>query len=232
MGGRGDGIVPWLWRHQSLCIHHAPTCCRQAQRSISRKANSPLLMCASCSEPLCACVAERRSGASCSVGCEGLGGVALNCASPATLQVIKPFIAKYIRPVPTVTPTKGSYVKNDAFEEAVVAGSPMLAALRPYFPKETGRGFNYAVCDAAKPAYAADTLEPYGSGDPCYVVAQGRSITDGGFGSSDGPRRRGASTLFLNNMTEKEVKSEFQNKIKLLNTTVRGTVRRIPSCGE
>ena len=123
-------------------------------------------------------------------------------------------------------PTKGSYVKNDAFEEAVVAGSPMLAALRPSFKKERGRSFNYVVCGEAKEAYAAVTLEPYGQGKKCYVVAQGRSVADGGFGSNDG------STLFLNNMTEKEPKSTYQNKIKVLNATVRGTLRRIPSCGE
>ena len=112
-------------------------------------------------------------------------------------------------------------MKNDEFEKAACAGSLMLAELSKHWRKGRAwdcskeRSFNYAVCGAAKPAYAAVPLVSYRSGHPCYVVAQGRSITDGGFGSSNG------STPFLNDMTEKEPKSEFQNKIKVLNMKVR-----------
>ena len=131
-----------------------------------------------------------------------------------------------------MTPTKGSYVKHDEFEKAACAGSPMFAELKVNWKTSSEwdcngtRSFNHAVCRAAKPAYAAVPLESYGSGEPCYVVAQGSQLIGGGFGSSDGtllfwdimgPEEQ---QKFIYGKDTKGIKN-FQSKKKLLNMFIQ-----------
>ena len=74
------------------------------------------------------------------------------------MQVYEDFLAKHLRPVQTLTPTKGSYVKHDEFEKAACAGSPMFAELKANWKTSSEwdcnetRSFNYAVCRASKRA--------------------------------------------------------------------------------